>query len=370
MNIKFVPFYFPQFHAIPENDNWWGEGFTDWNWVKEAKPLFKDHYQPRIPANGYYDLRNADVISTQISLAKDYNIYGFNFYHYWFDGKLMLETPLENFIEENKDLAFCVTWANETWTRRWLGKVNDVLIEQKHSANKQVWNKHLAYLQRLFTNENYIRINNRPVFVIYRPDLISNMKALMDYYNESTMQKIGHRIYWIGAKAYESLNNQWEKLVDGILRFEPRYSMNTIHNGNVVLHNVDKVLRSLPERLQIPLGELKAKLSTLYTVYDYRKTCEAILKKNKQTIQHKHKIYQAAFVGWDNTPRYGKRSKIFARSNPENFRYLISNLIEQESAKGNEFLFINAWNEWSESAYLEPDNVYGDAYLSVLKSLS
>jgi hypothetical protein len=370
MNIKFIPFYFPQFHAIPENDKWWGKGFTDWKWVKEAKPLFKDHYQPRIPVNGYYDLSTMEVMSTQIDLAKAYNVNGFNFYHYWFDGKLMLGKPLENFLKKNKDLEFCVTWANETWTRRWIGKVNDVLIEQKHTSDKQVWDKHLAYLEKLFADKNYIRINDDPVFIIYRPDLIGNIRSLMNYYNDFTTKKIGRRIHWIGIKAYESLNNQWENLFDGILRFEPRYSMNIKQNGNSIRHSVDKLLRSLPERIQIPLGEIKAKLSTSYAVYDYKKACDAIIKRNSITLNKNQKIYQAAFVGWDNTPRYGKRSKIFTGSNPENFKFLLNNLVEQESAKGNELLFINAWNEWSESAYLEPDKLYGDAYLSVLKSFS
>ena len=166
---KLIAFHLPQFHTIPENDEWWGQGFTDWVNVKNAKALYKFHNQPRVPLNNfYYDLSDVEVLRWQSELAKKYGIYGFCYYHYWFGGKLLLQKPLENLLKEKSiDFPFCLCWANETWCRTWDGRSRDVLIRQEYGGEKE-WKEHFKYLKDFFQDSRYIRIHNKPVIVIYR----------------------------------------------------------------------------------------------------------------------------------------------------------------------------------------------------------
>ncbi|MGC9022906.1 MAG: glycoside hydrolase family 99-like domain-containing protein, partial [Dissulfurimicrobium sp.] len=184
--VRPVAFYFPQFHAIPENDEWWGKGFTDWVNVKKARPQFKGHYQPRVPLGGrYYDQSKKDVIAWQIELARSYGLYGFCHYHYWFDGKQLLETPTNIFLESKElDFNFCLAWANETWSRRWDGRDHHILIQQTHIPDKDRWLAHFRYLIRAWSDERAIKIDGKPVFLIYRAHRIENIGEMFDFWRE------------------------------------------------------------------------------------------------------------------------------------------------------------------------------------------
>lgn len=183
--MKIIAYYLPQFHDIPENDEMWGKGFTEWVNVKQAKPLFEGHNQPRIPKGGnYYNLLSNDIKKWQISLAKTYGIYGFCMYHYWFGGKLLLEKPVEQYLEDKSlDFPFCICWANENWTNAWKSDNNKVLIEQ-HYGGKEEWKAHFEYLSPFFQDKRYIKVDGKPLFLLYRPELISTLNEMLDYWQE------------------------------------------------------------------------------------------------------------------------------------------------------------------------------------------
>ena len=212
--MKIIAFYLPQFHEIPENNKWWGKGFTEWVNVKKARPLFENHNQPRVPLNkNYYNLLDEKTQKEQVKLANDYGLYGFCFYHYWFDGKLLLEKPVEKFLKNKSlDTHFCICWANEHWTNAWANKEAKVLIEQKY-GNKKEWKDHFDYLLNFFKDDRYIKENNKPLLVIYRPELIDCLKEMLEFWDEEA-KKHGfagldfayqHAGYTVSPKCDESL---------------------------------------------------------------------------------------------------------------------------------------------------------------------
>ena len=183
--MKIIAFYLPQFHAIPENDKWWGKGFTEWINVKKATPLFNGHYQPRVPLNkNYYNLLDGGTMAWQVELAKHYGIYGFCFYHYWFNGHLLLEKPVENYLNNHElNLPFCICWANEHWTNGWVSKENKILIAQKYGGVAE-WKKHFYYLLDFIKDPRYIKLDNKPLVIIYRPELIDSRNEMLDCWQE------------------------------------------------------------------------------------------------------------------------------------------------------------------------------------------
>lgn len=368
--LKYIAFYFPQFHEIEENSKWWGRGFTDWDLVKNAKPNISSQNQPRVPLSGnYYDLSKSEVIDWQIKLAEKFNLGGFNFYHYWFDGRLILEKPLELFFEDkNHNLEYCITWANETWTKQWIGS-SEVLIEQKYLNDIDIWTKHFQYLLQFFNDTRYIKIDNKPVLCIYRPELNKNMGKYIDFFNKMAINSGFDGIYFVGMKSYEMLNEDYiYHKFQAKLKFQPRYLFNNKflkRNANVSL--LEKFARSLPEKLQIKIGRIKFLFEKHKTI-DYIEFYKELIRQAKEQAKNE-KIYQSVIVDWDNTARYRRRSKFFQNVSPESFEKYLGELENIEKEKGNEFIFINAWNEWSEGAYLEPDEKYGYKFLEVIKKL-
>lgn len=373
MKNKFIPFYFPQLHRIPENDRWWGEGYTDWDRVKNALPLSGSHYQPRIPLDGqYYSQDNEETLKNQIELAISNNIYGFNFYHYWFDGKLLLQKPIEIFKNLSHDLKFCITWANETWTKRWEGKFNEVLIKQNHKYDVDEWKKHFEYLSIFFEDERYIKIDGKPVFMLYRPDIFPKVDQFIAFFQDLAIKRGMKGIYFVGIKAYEVLDKSIYESFDALLKFQPRELFGTsLKRESSTFKAIEKILRHLPERQQIWLGDLRQKFagSTSYNIDEFWK---ALIKNALADQSSPKKIFQSILPDWDNTARYGKKAKYFSNSSPEKFEFYLKELIEVEKASSNDdvLIFINAWNEWSEGAYLEPDIRNEYRYLEILKKLS
>lgn len=367
--MKYIAFYFPQFHSIEENNRWWGHQFTDWELVQAAQKYAEEQQQPRIPLNNnYYDLTDAEVIAWQTQLAKKYGLGGFNFYHYWFDGKLLLGKPMELFLANpNNDLNFCITWANETWTKQWIGS-SEILMEQKHLNDKELWQQHFDYLLPFFKDPRYITIDHKPVFCIYRPELNKHQNQWMNFFNQKARENGFEGIYFIGMKSYDlDREDEVYSSFQAKMLFQPRYLFNKkFFQRKSWVSAIEKKLRRLPEKMQFWIGRLKFKMEKSQKV-DYVAFGEALLTLAQQT---QDKTYQSIIVDWDNTPRYKNRSKFFVNATPANFEHFLKELSLIEAAKGNEFIFINAWNEWSEGAYLEPDTTYEYQYLDVVKKLS
>lgn len=373
MKNKFIPFYFPQLHSIPENDLWWGDGYTDWDRVKTAKPLNDNHYQPRVPLdNHYYSQDEVDTIKKQIDLALEFNVYGFNFYHYWFDGKLLLEKPINIFKNIPHDLRFCITWANETWSKRWDGKFNEILIKQSHKFDIKEWQLHFDYLYSFFDDERYIRIDDKPVFMLYRPDIFPKVNEFVEFFNDQAIKKGMKGIFFVGIKAYEVTDDSIYNSFDALLKFQPRQLFGTaLKKESPFIKVIEKTLRRLPEKHQLWIGDLRQKFigSTSYDIDDFWRS---LLTNAKADLSYHKKIFQSVLPDWDNTARYGGKAKYFSNSSPEKFELYLKKLveIEKKSNVDDVMIFVNAWNEWSEGAYLEPDKKNGYEYLEVLKRLS
>jgi len=365
---KIVTFYFPQFYPIKENDVWWGKDFTDWKLVKSAKENFKSHYIPRIPLSGYYDQSDPKTIIDQGKLAGSYGIDAFCFYHYWFDGKLMLEKPAENFLKNSEiNLEFFFCWANESWTKAWIGQPDKVLLKQNHEKNIEGWENHFNYLLPFFKDPRYIRKNNKPVFVIYQPDIIDNSLEMFNYWQILARKNGFDGIYLIGIKHFKKFAE--DKGYSAFLRFQPREAFNS---GKISLKNLfyQILLKFFPDKLsESALNKLR-KIKRIFTKYDYIDSdliWQSILETAEKDKTAENKIFQSAFVNWDNTARYGNKAKIFSFIQPAEFGKYLEQL--WKICKNDDFLFINAWNEWSECAYLEPDMKYKYEYLEEIKKI-
>lgn len=370
---KIIVHYFPQFHPIPENDFHWGKGFTDWDNVKNAKPLYKGHYQPRIPLNkDYYDPRNINTLKNQVDLALKYHIDGFCFYHYWFDGKLVLEKPMEVFLQDKSlNIDFCISWANETWTKRWIGQSNTVILKQTHKPDTQIWENHFNYLLRFFKDNRYIKVDNKPVFLIYQPGIIKKLDEMLTFWNELAQKNGFNGICFVATKRHNFINFNLDNF-DFIYDFQPMNSYNSddFDEKRFFSKNAFQRLRFMPESIINFLHSIRIKFERKNKIYDSNKIWDIILNnsKNDTNINNKTKTIHGAFVNLDNTPRYGDKATLFSHVEPEEFGNYLSKLYQSESEKESPFIFINAWNEWSESAYLEPDEKYQFAYLEALQN--
>lgn len=361
---KVFPFYFPQFYPTPENDKWWGNGFTDWDLVKAASSVHSAQSQPRTPMGGHYDQSLPETIEAQAKLAKKYGISGFNFYHYWFDGTVLLDKPIQNLLKnKNIDIEFFITWANETWTRQWVGKPGDILIKQEHRPEKDVWAAHYEYLKPFFTDSRYYKIDNSPVLCIYRAELIKDLPGWVDFMNAKAQEDGFNGIHLIALRAYEIADSEKiYKHFAKIVNFQPRYSINTYLKKKSALRGfIEKVLRSSPEWMQLKFAALAG--SAKYKKFNYQDYIDTM--KKDATYWNNKPVYQVAFPDWDNAPRYKERATFFSDASPRNFENALDVIKEKTKLHPDKIIFVNAWNEWSEGAYLEPDTVYGYQNLEV-----
>ncbi|WP_306353544.1 glycoside hydrolase family 99-like domain-containing protein [Flavobacterium sp. '19STA2R22 D10 B1'] len=369
---KIIAFYFPQFHAIKENDEWWGEGFTDWKLVKETKPLFEGHNQPRVPIDeNYYNPCNKETLKEQALLAKKYGVEGFMFYHYWFDGKLYLEKPMEVFLSNpDIDISFCVTWANESWTRSWIGKPEVFLQKQLHTNDKSIWENHFNYLLPFFKDKRAIKIDNKPVFLIYQPFLINNSKEMLEYWQELAIQNGLDGLYIIAVKNHDYQTSSFLTSYDAIMKFQPReaYASKDFQDQNISARF--QFLRRLPHIVQLYLTKLNQKISS-YKIFSANKVWNIILKNSyiNEFKEYNLKVFESAFFEWDNSPRYKKKAKLFTGLTDEQKKSNLKELIKGAIKNETPYVFFNAWNEWSESAYLEPDKENGYKHLEIIKEV-
>lgn len=364
--MKIIVFYLPQFHAIPENDEWWGKGFTEWVNVKKAQPLFSGHNQPRIPLNkNYYNLMQKEVQEWQVQLAKEYGIYGFCFYHYWFDGHLLLQKPVEQYLTNTKcNLPFCICWANEHWTNAWVSKENKVLIAQKYGGKKE-WEEHFNYLLPFFEDERYIKNNGKPLFVIYRPEIIECLNNMLDYWQELAIKNGFKGIEFAYQQiGFDLIKKRDDSRFNYNIEYQPTYAVYQLSKDKYkLLKNVKRFIGLKLERY-LKVDIRNARIEKLIK-FDYDLVWNEILKRKPES----NKCIPGAFVDWDNTPRRGEKGSVFIGASPEKFeKYLTIQIARTRDIYKKDMLFVFAWNEWAEGGYLEPDEKYGYAYLEAIKS--
>jgi lipopolysaccharide biosynthesis protein/glycosyltransferase involved in cell wall biosynthesis len=355
--VKTIAIHLPQFHPFKENNEWWGDGFTEWTNVRKSRPLFAGHDQPRVPADiGYYDLRSAEVRVAQAALARRYGIDGFCYYHYWFHGKRLMTEPLDAIFESGEpDFPFCLCWANETWSRRWLGEEKDVLIEQTYSPEDDV--NHSRFLAKVFSDRRYIRINGRPLFIIYRPTQIPVLPHFISSLREFSRLAGAGDPFLLGCSSHAEGTDMRTLGLDGTMDFQPKLGFLTEAFDD----------KSTPQRLarNRALGVDFPHLR-LYDAKDFRKSMEVFRD------QLDYPVHPSVFVSWDNTPRRGENGIVLMNNTPEDFgKSLESARRYVNSAKfhGEKVIFINAWNEWAEGNYLEPDIVQGYDYIKKISAL-
>jgi len=341
--LKLLAFYLPQFHPVPENDRFWGKGFTEWHNVARALPLFPGHYQPRLPGElGFYDLRVEEVMARQIELARQYGIYGFCFHHYFLNNKAVLRDPLNLFLK-NKQLnfPFCLHWANEPWTVRWDGEreMGGILIDQTHDDNEN--RKFIEDALPALRDERYIRIEGKPMLLIYRPSLFPDFRKTADAWRNFCRANGLGGLYLIMVRTFFDPAKNPEKYgCDAAVEFPP-------HKGFCVSKKM-----KVPFYISNFEGE----------IFDYRSMAAFSMVQKPPP----YTLFRGVMSGWDNTART-KAAKIYYGSSPEIYQQWLAKLAKytrENLPADRQLIFINAWNEWGEGAYLEPDRKYGYAYLN------
>ncbi len=370
---KIIAVYYPQFHQIEENNKAWGHGFTDWHRVKSSKPQFENHYQPRVPLNdNYYNLTDPQTIENQVLLAQKYGLAGFCFYHYWFDGKLLLEKPMEIF-QNNKslNLSFCISWANETWTKRWVGEAKSVIQKQTHLPDKDIWKSHFDYLLPFFQDNRYICIDKKPVFIIYQPGIINNLAEMIEYWQLLAKMNGLNGIYFISTKRQKNIHKVVKSEFNGIMKYQPQeaYNSNNFGERSLVSKLMTNISFVFPENVRNHISKIKDKTAKLNR-FDSVKLWKSILENSYKPFSgFKGQIFESAYVNWDNSPRYGNKANVFSFVNPKQFEHYLRQMIRKMDENKAEYLFVNAWNEWAEGAYLEPDKKYEYQYLEVIHKI-
>jgi lipopolysaccharide biosynthesis protein len=371
-NRKIIAIYYPQYHSIPLNDFHWGKGFTDWDNVKKAQPLFDGHNQPKIPVGEYYDPRDSKTLKAQSELAKAYGIYGFCFYHYWFDGQPLLEQPVVNFLNDKSiDMPFCLSWANETWTKRWVGDSKTIIIKQTHAPNEDLWKAHFNFLLPFLKDERAIKINGMPIFLIYQPFIINQINEMLELWNKLAISNGLKGIYFIATKRHDYFPENSLKMFSAIMKFQPSNAANS-PNFNLksrFTNSLIQKIRGLGERAIDILYFYKQKFEGVKHISS-TKIWDIILKEAAEfEFMHK-RIFECAYVNWDNTARYGKKATIYSHVEPDVFGENLEKLfLALEKKEKDNIIFLNAWNEWAEGAYLEPDKKYEYKYLEQVRSV-
>ena len=343
---KLIAFYLPQFHEVPENSEWWGEGFTEWTNVRRARPSFAGHDQPKIPRElGYYDLTDIAVMRDQAELAELYGIHGFCFYHYWFSGRRILEKPVENFLASDIALPFCLCWANENWTRSWDGDTKSVLLEQKYLAEDAA--SFIESLIGAFRDPRYIKIDGKPLLLVYRAKQIPDPKVWFATWRE-IVKTNGFQDLHIAVVDMHDMAGPAEVGADALVEFPP-HRFGGPQSG--------------PKDPPVPTNAHFAG-----TFVDYTK----MIAQSAQRSSPNYPFYRGIMPSWDNTARRQNNATIVVGARPDLFgawlRYLRTYVRGQNGTDGN-FIFVNAWNEWGEGCTLEPDQSWGLGYLEeVLRS--
>lgn len=348
--IKPIALYLPQFHRIPENDAWWGEGFTEWTNVRKAKPLFPGHYQPHVPHPdvGYYDLSDVEVMRKQVVMAKEYGIYGFCFYYYHFaNGKRLLEKPLDNWLAaKDIDFPFCFSWANENWTRAWDGGEKEILMPQNYDESNMM--SMLEEMFPAFEDERYIRVDGKPVLLVYRAEIIPEVKRITELWRRRAKENGLQGLYLVSMQNFREQNPK-QMGFDAAVEFAPQ-------NGErlwPIKH--ESIFPSVAESSGTLFWNMEDVVDTM--------TCRA---------RTRYPRIKCVCPSWDNTARRQERgARVCLNATPALFEKFYRAAVKESVAvglPGDGMLFINAWNEWAEGAHLEPDEKDGYAWLRVVQN--
>jgi len=343
---RVIAFYLPQFHPIPENDAWWGRGFTEWTNVAKAKPLFKGHSQPKLPADlGFYDLRVPEARDAQAALARAYGIEGFCYWHYWFGGgKRLLERPFEEVLQSGSpDFPFCLGWANQTWTGVWHGAPQRILIEQVYPGRRD-YEHHFYRLLPAFSDPRYLRIEGMPLFLVYAPMDLPNAIEFTDCWRDLAQKEGlgGVHLMAITGRGWDPKSMGFDSAT-----FHPPFNLRSRDAGKSFLKHF---LRKKP------------------TILSYKD----VVARFGYGSPLDEDYFPTVLSNWDNTPRCGDRGIILAGSTPENFEEHLRDALNSLSGRPFEkkIIFIKSWNEWAEGNYLEPDREFGHGYLEAVKKVS
>ncbi|MBZ8138296.1 lipopolysaccharide biosynthesis protein [Rubrivivax gelatinosus] len=344
-DLSLIAYFLPQFHVTPQNDEWWGAGYTEWTAAARAKPLYPGHYQPHVPADlGFYDLRLAEARIAQAELARAYGIAGFCYYHYWFGGERLLDLPFRSVLESRQpDFPFCLCWANHDWNAAWHGNAKRVLMKQPYPG----LDDHEAHFQELlkaFRDERYIRIDGKPLFVIYHAHAIPDVVRVTDYWRERALQSGLPGLYLVGVHHIANWKPADYGLDAAVLERLPARKR---HHVSPRLTSF--WLRTLGRRQRFP------------TIYDFQEESQRFVLRTPPPFT----AFPCVIPNWDNTPRYGVRGMVLHGSTPELFEQQIHRAARflEAAPETPPIVFVKAWNEWGEGNHLEPDLKWGRAYL-------
>jgi len=362
MKPKIIAFYLPQFHPIPENDKWWGAGFTEWHNVAKARPLFRGHLQPKLPGElGFYDLRLSQTRKDQAELAKNHGVYGFCYWHYWFGGKKLLEQPLDEVLQSGEpNFPFCVGWANESWTGIWHGAPNEILIDQTYPSNDP--EHHYETLRILFQDERYIKHEGKPVFYVYKPNLLPKKNLYLERLRELAVKDGFPGLYILGTWSpnpggrFPSANDLG---LDGaiVLNITGR------HTTEVGYHLLNAVIEKIKNKIGLSIGPKKI---------DYGNTIDAMLPCLKG---FPFEAYNTVISNWDNTARSGRKGLVLTNSSPSLFKRSLRLAVQNVRSRygidsDQQYIFLKSWNEWAEGNYVEPDQINGRDYLTMIRDVT
>lgn len=346
-----IAMYLPQYHPIAENDEWWGKGFTEWTNVTKAKPLFKGHYQPHLPADlGFYDLRIPEVREAQAEMAREHGISGFCYYHYWFNGKRLLNRPVDEILLSGKpDFPFCFCWANENWSRRWDGSEKELLMKQDYNFGDDL--KHIRFLFQYFKDPRYIKVNGRPLFIIYKPELFPDIKRTIEIWREEARNaELGELYLCYFENGIQNIDPA-SMSFDSAIEFQPAWSKLPRKKRSFVQKVFDKILGIVPVE-----------------ILDYS-SLSGIMIRTSGT--EKYKRYPCITPMWDNTSRKKQGRFVLKNSTPEKYGNWLKHIVRdfKPFSDDENFIFINAWNEWAEGNHLEPCRKWGKKYLEITKEI-
>ncbi len=347
---RFIAFYLPQYHPTKENNEWWGPGFTDWRSVNMAKPLFRGHVQPKVPADlGYYDLRLEDTRIQQGNMAQEYGIDAFCYWHYWFgEGKRLLHYPFDEVVKSGKpDIPFCLGWANHSWYKKaWGGKGKDqLLIEQKYPGEED-YVLHFNTMLSAFKDKRYLRHEGKLVFVVYEPIIDEEIKIFIKTWRMLAKKNGLNDFFFIGKDSY---SRNKEKIIS--------YGFDAVYNDNIygVLHRETTIKKAF--------RYIKKEFFKIPMVFQYKDAVKYMLTDEEK----KEDVVPSIAPNWDHSPRSGATQAIFVNSKPKYFKELVSQACRIANSKKNDLIIVKSWNEWGEGNYLEPDIQYGRGMLEALK---
>ncbi|SHK86413.1 glycoside hydrolase family 99-like domain-containing protein [Xylanibacter ruminicola] len=375
MKPRIIGLYLPQYHPIPENDEWWGKGFTEWNNVVKAKPLFRGHYQPHLPADlGFYDLRLPEVREQQAELAREAGLEGFCYYHYWFgNGKQLLQRPFEEVLASGKpDFPFCLCWANHDWTSKTWEKGSslrrDTMI-MKMEYSREDYVRHFNYLLPAFRNPRYIKVDGKPLFAVWAPRNIPDGKEFIDLWQKMAQENGLKGIHFVGQ------TDNTGKALSGKKANYYSADMAKDYYKSVLDLGFDAVM-SQGYRRAVALAQGRAKMTLKLLSFNsfmptYSKIDYGRLMENYYVEEDRwENVYPTLLPQWDRTPRAGSKTEIVTSSSPDKFQHYTEQAIQIIANKQPEhqILFLKSWNEWGEGNYVEPDQKFGHGWLQAIRN--